>query len=139
MTGCRRRLSTKANLGKLILNLKLRFGILNMAFNEISQTSELDDLFAQSAETPVILFKHSLTCPISHAAYEEMSNLTKEEISLIVVQDARAVSNEIAARTGIRHESPQTMIVKEGKVAWHAAHYDITKTAVTRALEELGL
>lgn len=108
-----------------------------MSFNEISQTSELEQLFSQSAEKPVILFKHSLTCPISHAAYEEMSNLTKEEISLIVVQDARPVSNEIARLTGIAHESPQAFIISDGKVAWHASHYEITKTSVTRALEEI--
>lgn len=108
-----------------------------MAFKEISQQSELEELFAQSAEKPVILFKHSLTCPISHAAYEEMSLLTKEEVSLVVVQDARSVSTEIAARTGIRHESPQAFVVSDGKVTWHASHYDVTKTAVTRALEEI--
>lgn len=108
-----------------------------MAFVEISKTNDLDELFEQSNEKPVILFKHSLTCPISHAAYEEMSNLTREEVALIFVQDARAVSNEIAARTGVKHESPQTLIVKDGKVVWHASHYGITKTAVTRALEEL--
>lgn len=108
-----------------------------MAFNEISQTNQLDALFEQSAIAPVILLKHSLTCPISHAAYEEMSTMTKEEISLVVVQDARSLSNEIAERTGIKHESPQAFVVKDGKVAWHAAHYDITKSAVTRALEEI--
>lgn len=107
-----------------------------MAFKEISQQSELDELFAQSANNPVILFKHSLTCPISHAAYEEMSLITKDDVSLVVVQDARSLSNEIAARTGVRHESPQAFVVSDGKVAWHAAHYDITKAAVTRAVEE---
>ena len=106
-----------------------------MAFKEISQTSELDQLFAESADKPVILFKHSLTCPISHAAYEEMSNLTKEEVSLVIIQDARSVSSEIEVRTGIRHESPQAFVVSEGKVAWHASHYDITKAAVVRAIE----
>jgi bacillithiol system protein YtxJ len=108
-----------------------------MAFKEISQQSELDELFAQSANNPVILFKHSLTCPISHAAYEEMSNMTKEEVSLVIIQDARPVSSEIEARTGIRHESPQVFVVNDGKIAWHASHYDITKAAVTRAIEEI--
>lgn len=108
-----------------------------MAFKEISQQSELDELFTQSANNPVILFKHSLTCPISHAAYEEMSNLTKEEVSLVIIQDARPLSSEIETRTGIRHESPQVFVVSDGKIAWHASHYDITKAAVTRAIEEI--
>jgi bacillithiol system protein YtxJ len=107
-----------------------------MSFREVSQISELDELFTQSAEQPVILFKHSLTCPISHAAYEEMSLLNREEVALVVVQDARPVSNEIANRTGIKHESPQAFIVKDGEVTWHSSHYDITKSGVMRALEE---
>lgn len=108
-----------------------------MAFFEVKDTNELNGLFEQSAEAPVILFKHSLTCPISHAAYEEMSLLKNEPVSLVVVQDARLVSNEIAQRTGVRHESPQTLIVRDGETIWHASHYDITKAAVLRALEDV--
>ena len=108
-----------------------------MAFFEVKSADELNGLFEQSSEKPVILFKHSLTCPISHAAYEEMALLKTEPVALIVVQDARPVSTEIAQRTGIRHESPQTLIVSGGVVTWHAAHYDITKSGVLRALEDL--
>lgn len=108
-----------------------------MAFTELRDTNELDKLFAESGKELVVLFKHSLTCPISYAAYEEMSLLTEMPISLVIVQDARAISNEIAARTGVRHESPQTIILRDGKPAWHASHYDITKSSVTRALEDL--
>jgi bacillithiol system protein YtxJ len=108
-----------------------------MAFTEITDTNELDELFAESGEQLVVLFKHSLTCPISHAAYEEMSMMKETPISLIIVQDARAVSNEIARRTGVRHESPQTIILRDGKSVWNASHYDITKSSVIRALEDL--
>lgn len=108
-----------------------------MAFFEVKDNNELDGLFEQSAEAPVILFKHSLTCPISHAAYEEMSLLKNEPVSLVIVQDARPVSNEIASRTSIEHESPQALIVRDGKAVWHASHYDITKSAVLRALEQI--
>lgn len=108
-----------------------------MAFNEITEQNELDNLFAASGKQAVLLFKHSLTCPISYAAYEEMSLMKTEPINLIIVQDARAVSSEIAERTGVRHESPQAIILRDGKPAWHASHYDITKSSVTRALEEL--
>jgi bacillithiol system protein YtxJ len=108
-----------------------------MAFQEIRTREELNRLFDESKAASVILFKHSLTCPISHAAYEEMSNLTREKVNLIIVQDARNLSDEIADRTGIRHESPQTLIVKNGEIVWHASHYDITKTGVVRALEEI--
>ena len=108
-----------------------------MAFTEITDANELEGLFAESGEKAVLLFKHSLTCPISHAAYEEMSLMKNEPIALVIIQDARAVSTEIAQRTGIRHESPQAIILQSGKPVWHASHYDITKSSVTKALEDL--
>lgn len=108
-----------------------------MAFTEINDAAELDALFAESGEKAVLLFKHSLTCPISHAAYEEMSLMKDEPIALVIIQDARHISTEIAARTGVRHESPQAIILQSGKPVWHASHYDITKASVTRALEDL--
>ena len=108
-----------------------------MAFIEISNTGELDRLFVQSNDAPTILFKHSLTCPISHAAYEEMALLDRETVNLIIVQDARPISNEVERRTNVMHESPQAIILQNGASVWHSSHYDITKTAVTRALEAI--
>ena len=72
-------------------------------FTPITETSDLDQLVKRSHATPVILFKHSTTCPISSAAYKQMSNVA-DEVSLVVVQQARDVSKEIEALTGIQHE-----------------------------------
>ncbi len=94
-------------------------------FNEIHTTEELDALVEKSNEQPVIIFKHSTTCPISHGVHREVSN-ADADISLIIMQTARSVSNAVAERTGIRHESPQAIILKDGAAVYHASHYDIT-------------
>lgn len=94
-------------------------------FNEIHTTDELDALLEQSNEKPVILFKHSTTCPISHGVYKEVSN-ADADINLIVVQNSRNISTAVAEKTGIRHESPQALILRNGKVVYHASHYDVT-------------
>ena len=94
-------------------------------FNEIHDAKELDALIEKSNEQPVILFKHSTTCPISAGVYQEISN-ADADINLIVVQRARDVSAAIAEKTGIRHESPQVIVLKNGKVVYHASHYDVT-------------
>lgn len=107
-----------------------------MAFTEITTETALNALFTKSEQEPVLLFKHSLTCPISHGAHEEMS-LMPDEVNMIVVQDSRPLSNEIETRTGIEHESPQLIILKDGAQVWNAAHGDITKASVTRALSEI--
>ena len=98
-------------------------------FNEIHDTSELDALFEKSNEQSVVLFKHSITCPISSGVYHEISN-ADADINLIVVQNARTVSSAIAEKTGIRHESPQALILRNGKVIYHASHYDVTANDV---------
>jgi bacillithiol system protein YtxJ len=125
------------NKNKLIIHHS-SFIIFYMAFKEITSINELENSFTESSEKPVLLFKHSLTCPISRAAYEEMSQLAKtEEIALVIIQDSRPISDEIAARTSVKHESPQAIILQSGKPMWNAAHYDITKAAVVRELENL--
>lgn len=98
-------------------------------FNEIHNIEELDALIEKSNEQAVVFFKHSVTCPISSGVYQEVSG-ADADINLIVVQNARSVSTAIAEKTGIRHESPQALVIKNGEVVYHAAHYDVTAREV---------
>lgn len=100
-------------------------------FTKVESTERLDALFDLSAEKPVVLFKHSMTCPISSDVYYEVSN-ADAEINLVIVQTARDVSNQIADRTGIRHESPQAIVLKNGQAVYHASHYDVTAEDIVR-------
>ena len=104
-------------------------------FTHITDAEALEQVLARSNDAPVILFKHSSTCPISSRAYEQMSQV-KTDVSLVVVQRAREVSSEIASRTGIQHESPQAIIVRNGEAVWSASHFDITAKAVEDAVRE---
>ena len=104
-------------------------------FMELNDTQRLDELLGQSGEQPVILFKHSDTCGISARAYREMTKLEKR-VALVTVQKARALSNEIETRFALPHETPQVLVVRDGKLVWSASHFRITADAVTRAVEE---
>lgn len=104
-------------------------------FMELNDVLRLDELLGQSGEQPVILFKHSDTCGISARAYREMATLEKP-VALVTVQKARALSNEIESRFSLPHETPQVLVVRDGKLAWSASHFRITADAVTRAVEE---
>jgi hypothetical protein len=55
-------------------------------------------------------------------------------IGVLKVQPARAGSNEVALRFGVRHESPQILIVQAGRMVWHASHFRVTARAVRDAL-----
>ena len=101
-------------------------------FVMVNDRAALDALVERSHREPVILFKHSLTCPISAFAYRQMKQMGAE-VALIVIQQARDVSRAVETVTGIRHESPQAIILRNGKAAWSASHYDIKADTVTQA------
>jgi bacillithiol system protein YtxJ len=102
---------------------------MNATFHLLESGTDFDGIAALSFQKPVLIFKHSNSCSISSTVYEDVSTVDSE-IYLVVVQDARAVSNEIASRFGIRHESPQMIILRNGKVVYHASHFDITSAEI---------
>jgi bacillithiol system protein YtxJ len=95
-----------------------------MSFVTLDTIEKLDELFERSKETPVILFKHSLTCGISADASTQLS-IVEADVNLIIVQISRQISNEIESRTNIRHESPQAIILRNGAPIFNASHYRI--------------
>ncbi len=104
-------------------------------FVPVTERAELDELFRLSHERPVVLFKHSSTCSTSADRYREMSRYPAR-VELIVVQQARALSDEIEARTGLRHESPQIIVLSQGKPVFHQTHWRIKADAVAQAVKE---
>ena len=102
-------------------------------FLRITDVTELEKLIDRSKQRPVVIFKHSLTCPISASAFERMKGYDGD-VDLVEVQRARALSNEIAQRLGVRHESPQIIIVRNGQVIFDASHFKITAAAVDEAV-----
>jgi monothiol bacilliredoxin len=104
---------------------------MNARFTEIYDAAQLETLFEKSFESPVVVFKHSLTCPISSYAYQKISE-ADAEINLIVVQHARSVSSAIAEKTGVRHESPQAIVLRDGKAVYHASHYSVDAESIEK-------
>ena len=91
-------------------------------------------------EERFFLLKHSLTCPISHAAYEEYQKYANGNSGTatyyLAVQEARPLSNEVAEKFSIKHESPQALLFSNGKAVWNASHWKITASSLTSAAAE---
>lgn len=104
------------------------------SFFKIDNKETLDKLITDSKAKPIVIFKHSNACGISASAYREMEKLA-EQVNLLEVQSARDVSRELADLTGIRHETPQVIVLKDGKAVWNASHFDVKAGAVLKALE----
>ncbi len=100
--------------------------------------SDFDALLKASKQHPVALLKHSIACPISARGQKEFVGLEGTDdlpLYTVVVQYARDVSNQIAETLGVRHETPQALIVKDGEAVYHASHYDISTDALRAAAE----
>ena len=107
---------------------------MNPRFIEIGSVEALDEFLAKANGSPAVLFKHSNTCGVSARAYAEMSKL-REPVGLITVQKARAVSDEIEKRWNVDHESPQVLIIRDGKAVWDVSHFQVKAQQVESALE----
>ena len=104
-------------------------------FNAVQDAAALEELFERSKEGPVLLFKHSNSCPISARAYDQMEGV-ETPVSIVVVQQSRDLAREIERRTGVAHETPQALVIRDGRAVWHASHFDVTAQAVEQAVRE---
>jgi bacillithiol system protein YtxJ len=105
-----------------------------MSFITLDTEEKLNELFEESNKKPIVLFKHSITCPISTDACNQMA-IVEGDIHIVIVQTARPISNAIAERTNIQHKSPQTIVLRNGKPVFNASHYEITVDKVEDILK----
>lgn len=105
----------------------------------ITDLSALDAAIAESKDRPVLLFKHSRYCGVSAEALDELQShidSAPQQVAyrMITVQTHRSVSDAVAQRLGLRHETPQAILLRDGKIVWNASHFRITATQLDQAL-----
>jgi bacillithiol system protein YtxJ len=103
-------------------------------FFRIDDRATLDNLLSDSKQKTVLVFKHSNACPISARAYREMQKL-EDEVNLLEIQAVPDLSREVESLTGVTHESPQVILLRDGKAVWNASHFDVNAASVSQALE----
>lgn len=112
---------------------------MDLSLTPLRSLAELDRALDASHEQPVLFFKHSHTCGISAEALDELRTHLEQNggavrYALVTVQTHREVSNAIAARLGVRHETPQAILVRGGKPVWSASHFRVNVTELDKAL-----
>lgn len=106
---------------------------------ELASTQDADRMIQASYERPVYLLKHSVACPVSargHRSFVTMAETAEVDTYIVIVQYARAVSTYLAEALGVRHETPQALLLKDGEVLSVANHYDIHPDALRQAAQE---
>lgn len=105
----------------------------------LQRMDELDALMGPDNRQPIVLFKHSHTCGVSAEALDELHEHLRRKprdarYAVITVQTHRALSTAVAQRFGVRHETPQVLLIRDGRVVWSATHFRVTAAAVSAAL-----
>jgi bacillithiol system protein YtxJ len=98
-------------------------------------TAAWGDRFA--GDPVAVLYKHSPTCGLSDIAMGEVRAFTAEHpdvpVYLVDVFALRPLSNEVEARLGVRHESPQALVFQAGALTWHGSHRRVTAATLRDA------
>jgi bacillithiol system protein YtxJ len=114
---------------------------MHPALKALSGMDDLERALAATDERPLLLFKHSFTCGLSAEALDEIVAHLKDRCldasyAMVTVQTHREVSNAVARRLGVRHETPQALLIRDGRVVWSASHFRVTADAVRAALQQ---
>ncbi|MCB0466279.1 MAG: bacillithiol system redox-active protein YtxJ [Aequorivita sp.] len=104
--------------------------IVEVPWHILARTEQLDEIIEESKAKPIAIFKHSTRCGISRGVlkiFERNYKLTNDQLKLYYLDllQNRDISNEIAARFKVHHESPQMIVIKNGVVVHHDSHHAI--------------
>ena len=108
----------------------------------LTSLSQLNDIKNESNQQPVLVFKHSTTCSISKTSLNRLERNWSEvdlkgmKAYYLDLLSYRSISNEIAQTFGVVHESPQVLIIKDGKSVYDTSHFDIDYANVKAQLEK---
>lgn len=102
-----------------------------MQWKSISKTEQVIEIIERSKKIPVLIFKHSTRCSISAAALSRLERNWKEEnrdqldCFFLDLLQFRDISNQIAECFALIHQSPQALIIKNGKCVFSQSHSEI--------------
>jgi len=121
---------------KLILKVDVARCMKQIHWKSFDTATELDAIHEASFDKPQLLFKHSTRCSISslamHRLETQAADLNRtEEIHLLDLIQHRELSRKISEQYSVRHESPQLLVIYQGKCIHHDSHLDISLARIS--------
>lgn len=100
---------------------------VKVPWQNLISLNQLDVIVAESKNLPIAIFKHSTRCGVSRGvlkAFEKKYSLSEDQFKIYFLDllANRDISNEIASRFKVHHESPQIIVLKNGEVVYHDSH-----------------
>lgn len=105
--------------------------IVEIPWHPLTSIDQLDEIDKESNEKPVVIFKHSTRCGISRMVLKKFEreypqlDVADQKLYFLDLLSNRPISDEIAQRYQVRHESPQLLIIRNKKAIYHASHQSI--------------
>ncbi len=109
-------------------------------WNSLTQANQIDKIIEESQQKPVIIFKHSTSCSISATAKSRLErqwdDAGLEEVTpyYLDLLSYRSISNQVADAFDIEHQSPQLLLIKDGKCTYNASHLSIRLDTIKNQL-----
>lgn len=114
--------------------------MIDMNWKKLEDIEQLDEIVEESATRPVVIFKHSIRCSISALTLQRLerkwSAKDHEQATgyLVDLIRNREMSDAVAGRFDVRHESPQVLVIRNGKSIFDTSHMAITYDRVIEAV-----
>lgn len=111
-----------------------------MSWISLKDSRQLEEIVAESKKEPVLIYKHSTRCNISRAAFDRLERkwdpaalgaVKRYFLDLISYRD---ISNQIATMFDVEHESPQILVISDGKAVLDLSHYEIDFDPIQAAM-----
>lgn len=103
-----------------------------MRWDILETEKQIEEIQTLSAVRPVLIYKHSAYCQISHSVLQKLeTSWQAEEMGNVLpyfldLHAYRSVSDTIASSFGVIHESPQVLIIHKGKAIYESSHFEIS-------------
>jgi bacillithiol system protein YtxJ len=115
-----------------------------MNWNELTDLATLDQINEMSKSKPIMIFKHSTRCSISAASLNRLErkwntdkaqNLEAYFLDLIANRD---ISNAVAEKYGVEHQSPQILLIQNGECVYDNSHFGISFDEVIENIKPIA-
>jgi bacillithiol system protein YtxJ len=104
-----------------------------MQFTPLTDISQLNDIDFKSHLRKQVLLKHSTRCIVSRTILKQVTTELEHakddsefDIYYLDLLKHRDVSNEIAHRYKIKHESPQILVIDKATCSYNASHSEVS-------------
>ncbi|RRA97619.1 bacillithiol system redox-active protein YtxJ [Larkinella rosea] len=101
-----------------------------MNWNKLQDNAQIAQIKEESAEQPVLIFKHSTRCSISSTALSRLERNWSDSAGIkpyfLDLISYRPVSGEVADTFGVDHQSPQVLLIQNGECIYDASHFEIS-------------